>query len=51
MAGFAVRRALSRAWEAVDAVLLWLAFEPAGRWVGWREGRKRARREQPEAER
>jgi hypothetical protein len=24
----------------VDAALLWLAFEPAGRWARWRERRE-----------
>lgn len=34
-----MRRALAAAWEAIDAALLWLAFDPAGRWVSWRERR------------
>jgi len=38
-----VRGRLAAAWEAVDAALLWLAFEPAGRWLRWRERRRKTR--------
>ena len=39
-----MRKFLRNCWETIDAALLWLAMEPAGRLDTWRYNRRQAKR-------